>query len=133
MLIRYQVRSVSGQTGKPRGILCAVWHLQQSGMLTPAELALSHEVIQWFEENLPNPPTYELDWGKKGISWFREPIAAEMLERLMVLRGLLVSHRIAVDEVRLQIPDEQIIYEDSFQVVMLNHIHIPPGFIVPGG
>lgn len=118
--VRFAIRSCSAITGKPRGIFCGLWHLQNRAVMTPEELQLSKDLVSWFEENLPNPPTYNYDWGKAATSWFKLPVPGDMLARLQSMKDLLEKYSEPVDRIEACMPEGNVIFEDEFQIVVMD-------------
>lgn len=58
-------------TNQPYGIFVVIFHLQCEGKLSECDSNLYGETVQWFEDNMPNPPFYDDNNSVKGITWFK--------------------------------------------------------------
>ncbi|WP_157359165.1 hypothetical protein [Arthrobacter sp. Soil782] len=104
-----------GRLGVEVGLFVAVDHLRRAGDLADKEVELYLDVDDWFRSELPNPPFYE-DGNKIGaVTWFKDPLPAEMVDRVAELCGILQSHKVDYQHSRSADPG-RIVYEDPFQV-----------------
>jgi hypothetical protein len=56
MFLRFAVTQIDEESHKPQGIFVAAYDLIDSCELTKEESKQLGELLDWFSENLPNPP-----------------------------------------------------------------------------
>ncbi|GAB3550666.1 hypothetical protein GCM10027404_18320 [Arthrobacter tumbae] len=83
------------------------------------------DVDDWFRSELPNPPFYK-DGNKIGaVTWFKDPLPAEMLHRVDALCRILRDHNVDYQHSRSADPG-RIVYEDSFQIGVIPYSRESP-------
>lgn len=69
MFLRFAVTQIDEDSHKPQGIFVAAHDLKDSCELTQEESKQLRELLDWFSENLPNPP--EDFYASRAIFWFK--------------------------------------------------------------
>jgi hypothetical protein len=128
---RIHEEEIAWATGKPRGIFVAVWKLLERGLFTKEEETAYYENKRHFEAILPVPPFYESGNTEKAITWYKNnsdgnDISGRMTFYFEMAKkyGLELFKTSATD-----IPGE-VIYEDDFQIAVINSKHDGEGFVV---
>ncbi|MCL8024369.1 hypothetical protein [Nocardioides bruguierae] len=120
-----------GRLGVEVGIFVAVDHLRRAGRLSPEETERYLEIDDWFDAHLPHPGFYADGNTIGAVTWFREPVPAEMADQVSALRAILDTHGVAHEEVRSVDPGTEV-YRDAYQVGVLPHERREPAPVPPG-
>ena len=115
MYVRYQGTYNSTRTGKPCGIFAVVSHMKEKG-LKREEI---QQIVDWFEEHLPNPPLYKEDPLPKAITWFKQAASAEMLVKIERIKAIVETNGWQIDMACHQEVPGHVIYEDDYQIATL--------------
>jgi hypothetical protein len=112
MFLRFAVTQIDEDSHEPQGIFVAAYDLIDSCELTKEESKQLRELLDWFSENLPNPP--DDFYASRAIFWFKST-AHETIARIWELVYLLrlYGYHIEVYKTRRL---SNMCYEDEFQV-----------------
>ena len=119
MYVRYQGTYNSTRTGKPCGIFAVVSHMKEKGLISPQEREEVRQIVDWFEEYLPNPPFYKEAPLPKAITWFKQATSAEMLVKIERIKAIVETNGWQIDVACHQEVPGQVIYEDDYQIATL--------------
>jgi hypothetical protein len=121
MYIRFHGNNSSPYTKQPYGIFTLIHHLKRDGMLSPDDHELFDNTVNWFEENLPNPPFYsESNNADRAVTWFKDcEDARPLIERLQPLFDIAETYGVEVIKSVAKRPPGKIIYEDAFQIAVV--------------
>ncbi len=112
MFLRFAVTQIDEDSRKPQGVFVAAYALLDSCKLAPEESERLRDLLDWFSQNLPNPP--EDFYASRAIFWFKSS-AHETINRIWELVQMLRSHGYHV-EVHKSRRLANVSYEDEFQV-----------------
>ncbi len=119
MYLRLAIDQTDENSREPLGLFQAVHDLLHDGRLSREERRRAKEVLDWFDENLPEPKRFSRSSKRSAqavaISWFK-PSAHECIERMQELAGILYAHDLPTRVVKTRRPG-YIVYEDDLQVV----------------
>lgn len=120
MFARFHGNYSSSFTKQPTGIFAVIYHLKCEGKLSDADSELYGNTLDWFEENLPNPPLY--DEQKKWIrvvTWFKVSERTEhMIEQLRPFFELAAKYGVEIIKSVAEEPPGTIVYEDEYQIAV---------------
>ena len=119
MYVRYQGTYNSARTGKPCGIFAVVSHMKEKRLISPQERKEIRQIVDWFEEYLPNPPFYKEAPLPKAITWFKQATSAEMLVKIERIKAIVETNGWQIDMVCHQEVPGNVIYEDDYQIATL--------------
>jgi hypothetical protein len=114
-----------GRLGVEIGVFVAVDHLRRAGRLTVEQEALYFDIDDWFNEHLPNPGFYADGNSVGAVTWFRDPVPAEMRQRVEQLSGILRAHEVACETAWSDDPGT-VVYEDEYQVGVVPYVRGEP-------
>lgn len=118
MYIRFVVQKKHHSSQKRLGVFHAIRYLRDDKLLTPTELKIEKEIMDWFGKNLEVPKRFAKSKNKmpikKAISWFRDT-AIEHIQKMEDLTVILKAHNIPIEILETSRPG-YIVYEDEFQV-----------------
>ncbi|MBO4679876.1 MAG: hypothetical protein J5626_09410 [Lachnospiraceae bacterium] len=123
---RVHTADIAYITQQPRGIFTAIGKLEEAGTFTEEESKEYWENREYFEEVLPVPSFYEQGNPDRATTWFKNTeegnrIYSEMtFYRKMAVKYGLKLYMSECDE----LPGD-VIYEDDFQVAVINHRPAP--------
>ena len=112
MFLRFAVTQIDEDSRKPQGVFVAAYALLDSCELNREESTRLREVLDWFSQNLPNPP--DDFYASRAIFWFRSS-AHETINRIWQLVHMLRLHGYQI-EIYKSRHLANISYEDEFQV-----------------
>lgn len=112
MYLRFTTTRIDEDSHKPQGVFVAAYSLLDSGDLNPDERKRIHEILIWFQKNLPTPPK-RFSTGR-AIFWFKSS-AQESIKQVWELVYALRQHGYYV-EVQKCRHLANICFEDRFQV-----------------
>lgn len=126
---RVHTQDIAWATQRPRGLFVAVGKLVQAGTMTEAEVAEYWETRRWFEAHLPVPPFYAAGNPEKAITWFRDtPQGREMFAKMGFYRRMAHQYRIDLWVTTTTGAPGRIVYEDDWQVAVVESGHAGLGF-----
>jgi len=112
MFLRFAVTQIDEDSHKPQGIFVAAYALLDSSELGREEAKQLQDLLEWFSENLPNPP--EDFYASRAIFWFKSS-AVETINRIWELVHMLRLHGYHI-EIYKSRRLGNVSYEDEFQV-----------------
>lgn len=118
MFIRFHGNYSSPFTKQPYGIFVVIYHLQRDGKLSPADSELYDRTVNWFEENLPNPPFYdEQNNSIRAVTWFKKSEGTRhMIEKLRPFLDIAKRYEVEIIKSVTDEPPGTIVYEDEYQI-----------------
>src|SRR5215472_349414 len=118
MFIRFVIPCKDEDSHCLTGVFQAAFSLRDRGLLDRAESRRFEALRQWFNARLPVPGRFSRSKGRQAhrqaICWLK-PDAAEHLDKVRALAGLLEQHGIPTRVLRTKRPG-YIVYEDKYQV-----------------
>jgi hypothetical protein len=90
MYLRFTTTNVHPDSKKPEGVFAAAYRLRDSGDLDSIERERLRDILIWFQQHLPRPPS-NFD-ASRAIFWFRST-AAESIAQIWELVQILREHR----------------------------------------
>ena len=116
-------------TQRPRGLFVAIGKLVDSKTMDELEIEEYWKNRTWFEANLPVPPFYEAGNPEKAITWFKDtPAGREMYEKMDFYRRMAEKYRIELWVTTAQVVPGRVIYEDGYQIAVVDSRHGGDGF-----
>ena len=116
MFLRFTILSPDPDTGKNTGILVAAHKLRDEGNLSVDEHRELRLCLQWFNDHLTVPKTYNLQ-NKRALAWFK-PEAQKPIERMWQLKHILDTQGLHVNVLKTATPG-RIVFEDGWQVIAI--------------
>lgn len=121
MYIRFETNICFQGTQYKKGIFAAMGDLKRMNRMSKEEKIWYENIADWFNKNLSNPSCFDLpvpnDIKFRAKSWFVFS-QSDFLSNSRAVAELLQKHGIIVNELLSENPGT-ILYEDSFQVVVL--------------
>jgi hypothetical protein len=115
VFLRFTVGERDPESQWWKGLFTAAYELRESGRLTPDEMVLVQEIIDWFNEHLPIPTCFRRLKERRAICWFTAS-AGEPLTKIWELVTFLESQGIFVRLHKTADPGTRL-YRDEYQVV----------------
>jgi hypothetical protein len=112
MFLRFAITQIDEDSRKPKGVFVAASALLDSCDLEVEESKHLRELLDWFHENLPEPP--EDFYASRAIFWFKSS-AHESVSRIWELVQLLRLHGYHVQVYKCR-RLANVSYQDEFQV-----------------
>lgn len=116
MLIRFVVPSRDSRSHVEQGLIHAADTLRCQGCLGDESQERVHELLRWFNCNLPIPDRFARSRRpharKRAISWFK-PTADECLIRMEALAEVVQGRGIEVERLATDRPG-YVVYEDEY-------------------
>ncbi|MCR4580483.1 MAG: hypothetical protein K5681_09060 [Treponema sp.] len=108
-------------TQQPRGIFTAVGKLVDAKVLTEEETTEYWKNREYFEKVLPVPPFYETGNQEKATTWFKDtPQGMDIWQQMDFYRAMCKKYGLQLYRSETEIVPGQIIYEDDFQIAVVN-------------
>ncbi|GAA3404042.1 hypothetical protein ACFFNY_02500 [Paenibacillus hodogayensis] len=120
MFVRFHANYASPFTKQPYGIFVAIFHLKREGILSPADTELYDRTVQWFEENLPNPPFYEEHQNsRRAVTWFKDGERTRpMIAKLAPFLDIAARYEMEIiRSVAVELPGT-LVYENDYQIAV---------------
>ena len=118
---RIHTSDIAWLTKKPRGIFTTVGKLVEAKILTEEETAEYWKQRAYFEKVLPVPPFYEQGNPDHAVTWFKDiPQGQNIWNQLTFYREMCSKYGIKLYKSECTILPGQIIYEDEFQIAVIN-------------
>jgi len=128
---RIHEEEIAWATGKPRGVFVAVWKLLEKGLFTEDEKATYYDNKRHFEEILPVPPFYESGNTEKAITWYKSsPEGNDISGRMTFYFAMAKKYGLDLFKTSTTEVPGDVIYEDEFQIAVVNSKHEGNGFVV---
>jgi len=89
MFLRFAITQIDEDSRKPKGVFAAAYALLDSCELEVEESKRLRGLLDWFNENLPEPP--ENFYASRAIFWFKSS-AHESVSRIWELVQMLREH-----------------------------------------
>ncbi|CAH1206231.1 hypothetical protein PAECIP111893_02477 [Paenibacillus plantiphilus] len=120
MFVRFHGNYCSSFTKQPAGIFAVIYHLKRDGKLSDADSELYGNTLDWFEDNLPNPPLYdEQNNSIRAVTWFKDGERTEhMIERLKPFFEIAATYGVQIIKSVAEEPPGTIVYEDDYQIAV---------------
>ena len=112
MFLRFAITQIDEDSRKPQGVFVAAYALLDSCELDSEESKRLRELLDWFSENLPNPP--EDFYASRAIFWFKSS-AHESVNRIWELVQMLRLHGYHIQVYKSR-RLANVSYEDEFQI-----------------
>lgn len=118
MFVRYHGNYSSPFTKEPYGIFVVIYHLKRDGKLSAADVELYDTTVNWFEENLPNPPYYEEQQNAiRAVTWFKASDSTRhMIDKLRPFLDIAEKYGVEIITSFADQPPGVIVYEDDYQI-----------------
>jgi hypothetical protein len=113
--IRFRTRLIDPDSKFKEGIFVAAFRLRDSGDMPRGLRDELQTLLQWFADNLPEPPPLAHDRNKTAISWFKSE-SNDCISRVWAMVHLLEENGVVIDKITAERPGH-VIYEDKWQVV----------------
>ena len=118
---RVHTSDIAYLTQKPRGIFTTVGKLVDAKILTPEETAEYWKQREYFEKLLPVPPFYEQGNPDHAVTWFKDTEQGnDIWNQLGFYRRMCAKYGIKLYKTGTSEVPGQIIYEDEFQIAVIN-------------
>lgn len=118
---RIHTSDIAWLTKKPRGIFTTVGKLVEAKILTEEETAEYWKQRAYFEKVLPVPPFYEQGNPDHAVTWFKDtPQGQDIWNQLIFYRQMCSKYRIKLYKSECSTLPGQVIYEDEFQIAVIN-------------
>lgn len=112
MFLRFAVTQIDEDSRKPKGVFAAAHELLDSCELEVEESKHLRGLLDWFDENLPEPP--ENFYASRAVFWFKSS-AQDSVSRIWELVQFLRQHGYHVQVYKCS-RLANVSYEDDFQV-----------------
>ena len=120
---RIHTSDIAWLTKKPRGIFTTVGKLVEAKTLTEEEIAEYWKQRAYFEKVLPVPPFYEQGNPDHAVTWFKDtPQGHNIWNKLSFYRQMCSKYGIKLYKTECTTLPGQIIYEDEFQIAIINEV-----------
>ncbi len=118
---RIHTSDIAWITQKPRGIFTTVGKLVEAKTMTEEEIAEYWKQREYFEKVLPVPPFYEKGNPDHAVTWFKDtPQGLDIWNQLIFYREMCSKYGIKLYKTECTTLPGQIIYEDDFQIAVIN-------------
>lgn len=130
LFFRIHTGDIAFLTKKPRGLFAAISKLVESKTMNDLEIEEYWKNKHWFESNLPVPPFYKDGNTIKAITWFKnENNGIKMFMAMTFYFSMARKYGISLYITRSSILPGNVIYEDIFQIGVVESKHDGPGFL----
>lgn len=120
---RIHVADISDHTQQSRGLFVAIWKLVEAKRVTAQEEKTYWDNRKWFEANLPVPPFYAEGNPQKAITWYKNNEKGNsMCFRMAFYFDMAKKYSITMYKSIVEDTPGEIIYEDDFQIAVINHL-----------
>jgi len=113
--VRFIAPLIDSDSKVHEGIFMAAYRLRDHGDIPSYQREQLRSLLQWFNNNLPNPSPLWNPGNARAISWFKSQ-SKECISRVWWVVHLLEENGIAITKITTENPG-YVIYEDEFQVV----------------
>ena len=128
---RIHEKEIAWATKKPRGVFVAVWKLLERGLFTEAEKVAYAQNKAWFEKNLPVPPFYDDGNPQQAITWYKNTAQGNgIAEKMYFYFEMAKKYDLALFRTETSHLPGEVIYEDDFQIAVVNSRHEGEAFNV---
>lgn len=128
---RIHEKDIAWATGKPRGVFVAIWKLVEKGLFSKVEEATYYQNKQHFEEALPVPPFYVDGNPQKAITWYKNNLSGNAISGKMGFYFEMANkYDLELFKTTTDSIPGELIYEDEFQIAVINSKHEGEGFVV---
>ena len=118
---RIHTKDIAYLTQQPRGIFTAVGKLVDAKTLTEEETAAYWKNREYFEKILPVPPFYKQGNPQKATTWFKDtPQGQDIWRQMDFYRTICKKYGLELFRTQTDELPGQVIYEDDFQVAVVN-------------
>ena len=116
-------------TQRPRGLFVTIGKLVDSKTLTNEEISEYWKNREWFETHLPVPPFYATGNQERAITWFKDHDQGRaMFSNMVFYRAMAMKYGIQLFETQCNRIPGKLIYEDEFQIAVVDGQHEGEGF-----
>ena len=116
-------------TQRPRGLFTAIGKLVDNGILNEEEVDRDWKNRHWFEANLPVPPFYDDGNSAKAITWYKNSEQGmAMFRRMDFYLRMAAKYGLALFITQADRSPGRIVYEDDYQIGVVNSAHSGDGF-----
>lgn len=126
---RIHTKDQAYKTQRPRGLFTAIDKLVDENLLSDEELEQYGKKKLWFEANLPIPPFYEDGNSIQAITWYKNSVQGiKMFSRMDFYLTMAEKYQLPLFITQTDNVPGEIIYEDEYQIGVVNSSHSGEGF-----
>ena len=114
--VRIQGREVAANTMVGKGIFSMCMDMLRNDEMEQEDADLFREIDDWFSHTLPWPPQCRNQ--ERVICFFKTENSKEMMKMLGPVMWLLEKYRHPYYVVYTNMPGDEIVYEDQYQIVV---------------
>ncbi|NQU45210.1 hypothetical protein HQ520_18155 [bacterium] len=126
---RIHIEEIAYYTKRPKGLFAAVGNLVDQKIMSEAEIEEYWRNRRWFEANLLIPPFYGDLKPVLPITWYKNNAAGnEMFAKMAFYVRMAAKYDRRLYLTYTDTEPGEIVYEDDFQIGVVNSRHGGPGF-----